>query len=127
MKKIIFSSVTVVLFLIVAYSAASAEKGGQAVDNLKLERYYYVKGMTCAGCVFGVKAALKRAGIGSNQIGEVTYKSPDPEHQIGHAVVRFSKEEYKGLQTDCKIIREIKKSPGYLAYTDPANPNPCNL
>lgn len=93
----------------------------------KIERYYYVKGMTCAGCVFGVKAALKRAGVPKENIKEVTYKEPDPDNHIGHAVVDFAAADYKGLESDCKIIKEIKSSPGYLAYTDPKNTNPCNL
>ncbi|MBI3535697.1 MAG: heavy-metal-associated domain-containing protein [Deltaproteobacteria bacterium] len=91
------------------------------------ERDYFVKGMTCGGCVFGVKKALNRAGIENSQIIDVDYKKPDPDKKIGHAKVRFSKGSHKGLETDCKIAREIKNNPGYIAYWDQANPDPCGL
>jgi copper chaperone CopZ len=96
-------------------------------EAVTVERDYFVKGMTCAGCVFGVKKALNRAGVEKSQIEEVDYKKPDPEHKIGHAKVKFSKDQYKGKETDCKIIKEIKDNPGYVAYLDPANTDPCKL
>ncbi len=92
-----------------------------------VERDYLVKGMTCGGCVFGVKKALKRAGLEQDQILEVDYKKPDPKNKVGHAKVKFTKDQYKGEATDCKIIREIRDSPGYIAYFDPANTDPCKL
>lgn len=92
-----------------------------------IERDYLVKGMTCAGCVFGVKKALGRAGLEKDQIIDVDYSKPDPEHKIGHAKVRFQESKYRGQETDCKIIKEIKDNPGYVAYLDPGNTDPCGL
>lgn len=92
-----------------------------------VDRNYLVKGMTCGGCVFGVKKALKRAGLTQDEIIEVDHKKPDPEHKVGHARVRFAKDQYKGEATDCKIIKEIRDNPGYVAYLDPANTDPCKL
>ena len=92
-----------------------------------IERDYFVKGMTCGGCVFGVKKALSRAGIEKSQVEEVDYKKPDPEHKIGHAKVKFSKDQYHGEETDCKIIKEIHDNPGYVAYLNPTDTDPCKL
>jgi copper chaperone CopZ len=91
-----------------------------------IERYYYIKGMTCGGCAFGVKQALKKAGLSKQQIIEVDYSSPDPDNQIGHAKVAFAKADYLGIETDCKIIKTIKKSPGYIAYWDKKIQTPCD-
>jgi hypothetical protein len=101
---------------------ASETKGGETI-----ERDYLIQGMTCAGCVFGVKKALSRAGIEKEQIIEVDYSKPDPKRNIGHARVKFLPGSYRGLKTDCKLVAEIKRSPGYTAYWDPAVTDPCGL
>jgi len=103
-----------------------ADAGAQAT-TASVERNYLVKGMTCGGCVFGVKKALKRAGLSSDQIVEVDHKTPDPDNKIGHAKVRFPKDLYKGQETDCRIVKEIRENPGYLAYWDAKNTDPCGL
>lgn len=90
-----------------------------------IEKDYLVKGMYCAGCVISVKIALARAGIPTEQIIEVDYSQPDPANHIGHVKLRFSKDQYRGLETDCRIVTEIFKSPGYTVYWDPKNLNPC--
>lgn len=107
-------------FAVASESETASKVGG-------VERDYFVKGMTCGGCVFGVKKALKRAGLTQEEIVEVDHKKPDPEHKVGHAKVRFAKDQYRGEETDCKIIKEIKDNPGYVAYLDPANIDPCKL
>lgn len=96
-------------------------------EAVTVERDYLIKGMTCAGCVFGVKKALNRAGVEKSQIEEVDYRKPDPEHKIGHAKVKFFKDQYKGKETDCKIVKEIRDNPGYSAYWDSSNSDPCAL
>ena len=96
-------------------------------ESLVSERNYLVQGMSCGGCVFGVKKALDRAGIEKNQIVEVDYRTPDPEKKIGHAKVKFLSGQYKGAVTDCKIVKEIRENPGYVAYWDAANTDPCGL
>lgn len=92
-----------------------------------VERDYLVKGMTCGGCVIGVKKALERAGVEKDQIIEVDYRSPDPKNKIGHAKVHFPKEQFKGQETDCKIAKAIKDHAGFSTYWESANTNPCQL
>lgn len=101
---------------------AAASFAGETV-----ERDYMVKGMTCGGCVIGVKKALERAGVSKEQIIDVDYRKPDPKNKIGHAKVSFSKDQYKGQETDCRIVQEIKDKAGFTAYWDSSNQNPCNL
>lgn len=101
--------------------------GAEKAKEESVERYYFVKGMTCGGCVFGVKKALQRAGIEKSQILEVDYATPDPENKTGHAKVQYPKDQYKGTETDCKIVKEIRSNPGYMAYWDNKNPDPCGL
>lgn len=91
------------------------------------ERDYLIQGMTCSGCEFGVKKALGRAGIEKNQIAEVDYKNPEPEKKIGHAKIKFAKGQHKGLDTDCRIVKEIRENPGYIAYWDASDTDPCGL
>ena len=105
--------------------AVTLMMGSAALSDEWIERDYLVKGMTCGGCVFGVKSALKRAGLESSQILEVDYKTPDPKNKIGYAKVRFSKSDYKGLDTDCKIINAIRDNLGYQVYWDSKNKEPC--
>lgn len=92
-----------------------------------IERYYFVKGMYCGGCKLGVKAALKDSSLKIKKIVEVDINSPDPDNKIGHAIVKFSKENYHGQETDCKVAKKIKDDLGYLAYWDKAESNPCKL
>lgn len=108
--------------LISSTEARADEEKAQIV-----ERDYLVKGMTCAGCVFGVKKALERAGIERSQILEVDYRKPDPDHKVGHAKIRFPKGQHKGEETDCKIVKAIRDNPGYVAYLDASNTNPCKF
>lgn len=97
------------------------------VKSQSVERYYFVKGMTCGGCVFGVKKALQRAGLSKDQILEVDYSTPDAANQVGHAKVKFPADQYKGAETDCKIAKEIKSNPGYLVYWEKSNTDPCGI
>lgn len=106
-------------------SIARASEVTQEEDQV--ERDYLVKGMTCSGCVFGVKKALERAGVPRSEILAVEYNKPDPVNSIGHAKVRFPKSEYKGKETDCKIAKEILSNPGYQVFWDKADQNPCKL
>jgi len=81
----------------------------------------YVEGMTCGGCEIGVREALKRAGLSDQQILSVDHTNPNPKKNIGSAVIKISDE------LGCKIIKEIKSSPGYIAYWSFENKDPCNL
>lgn len=79
----------------------------------------YIEGMTCGGCELGVRKALKRAGLKDSQILSVDHSKPNPKKNIGQAIIKVS----EGFT--CKVIKEIKESPGYLAYWSFENKKPC--
>ncbi|MGE4233108.1 MAG: mercuric transporter MerT family protein [Bacteriovoracia bacterium] len=126
-NKIVLWVATVLVALFIFFPSIISFAGEAKPQANTIERDYFVKGMTCGGCVFGVKHALKKAGIADLQIVEVDYKTPDPKNKIGHAKIRFSKDQYLGQEIDCKIVREIRQSPGYVAYWSKDNTDPCKL
>ncbi|MFT6068078.1 MAG: mercuric ion transport protein [Bacteriovoracaceae bacterium] len=89
------------------------------VGPLGKVRTLYIEGMTCGGCELGVRKALKRAGLTDSEILNVDHSSPKPKENIGSAVIKVSEE------VSCKVIKEIKQSPGYIAFWSFDNKNPC--
>jgi len=81
----------------------------------------YVEGMTCGGCEIGVREALRRAGLSDKEILSVDHSNPFPDKKIGSAIIKINKE------AECKIIKEIKTSPGYIAYWSFEDKDPCHL
>jgi len=99
---------------------ASAKEQKQNVKGNKAKVHYMVDGMTCGGCVFGVKHKLKEKEMGLN---------PDNvDVSVGSVNILFDTGKYQGKQTDCKIIKAIRSvKSDFIAYRDTANKNPCNL
>lgn len=94
----------------------------------EITKKYLVKGMTCGGCEGGVRQSLIHLGeLKDSQIVKVDHTSPDAKNNIGHVVVKFDSKDYKNAETDCKLIKAIKKNPGYAMYMDSKNTNPCKL
>lgn len=129
MRTFISHYILAVLILFFVFPACKKETPGvkSGSSSNVVERDYLVKGMYCAGCVISVKMALKNAGITSDQILDVDYNKPDPDNKIGHARLRFQKSSYHGVETDCKLVKEIRNSPGYIVYWEPNNQDPCGL
>lgn len=93
-----------------------------------VSKTYLVKGMHCGGCEGGVRQSLIHlGGLKDSQIVKVDHSQPDAEKQIGSVIVKFDKTSYKGKETDCKLVKAIKKNPGYEMYWDTKNTNPCKL
>ncbi|WP_372655441.1 mercuric transporter MerT family protein [Halobacteriovorax sp.] len=91
----------------------------QSLVSLGNVKTLYIEGMTCGGCELGVRKALKRAGLTESEILNVDHSSPKPKENIGSAVIKISDE------AGCKVIKEIKESPGYLAFWTFDNKKPC--
>ena len=82
--------------------------------------------MFCGGCALGVKKALKAIGISEDHMLEVDPTSADPTNRIGHAKIRFAKTEYKGMQTDCEVVKAIEShNPRLSVYWDAKVKKPC--
>lgn len=102
-----------------------ANNANASASQGKIIKTYFVEGMTCGGCELGVREALKKSGVKEENILSVDHSQPDPKNKIGMATVQFEKASYRGSETDCKIVEEIKKSPGYIAFWDMSDRNPC--
>ena len=76
------------------------------------------------GLIFSIACSCDISPIGFSS--QANASGPDPENKIGHAKVRFSKLNYHGKNTDCKIVKEILSNPGYVAFWEESNQNPCN-
>lgn len=70
---------------------------------------YFIKGMTCAGCILGVQNALKKAPDLS-LIGE--------EISVGKMLLRFKKNDYAALKTDCMVSTAVESATEYKVYLD---------
>ncbi|RZF21723.1 hypothetical protein DAY19_08520 [Halobacteriovorax vibrionivorans] len=98
MKKIILLLTFLISFSILA-------------DNT-VTKDYYIKGMTCGGCILGVKVALKKAeGV----------KFLDQNVSVGIASIKFDEKQYNGAETDCNVSKAIEKYTEYNVFLDKAH------
>lgn len=88
-------------------SACNAEKAKDIQSSELVSKKYFVKGMTCGGCVFGVKAALGKAES-LNIAGK--------DISAGEAVLQFDKKSYKENSTDCEVSKIIEKFTEFKVY-----------
>lgn len=71
---------------------------------------YYVKGMTCGGCIILVSTAL---GKDSENI---SYE--DKKIEVGKLKLTFKNGGYKGNETDCAIKHSIESQTEYKVFYD---------
>lgn len=92
------------LFLITIIVSSSFSFSSENVT-----RNYFMKGMTCGGCIFSVKSALNKEedlGIAEKDIN------------VGTAKIIFKKESYKIKETDCKVAKAIENKTEYKVFLD---------
>ena len=80
-----------------------------ALSSDTVTKDFYVKGMTCGGCILGVKLALKKAE-------DVTFLEQNVS--VGVASIKFKEKQYNGKETDCKVSRAIEKFTDYKVFRD---------
>lgn len=76
-------------------------------DNIT--RNYFMKGMTCGGCIFSVKSALNK---------EENLGIAEKDINVGTAKIIFKKESYKVKETDCKVAKAIESKTEYKVFLD---------
>jgi len=89
----------------------------QASDDSKVNisskdivsKKYFVEGMTCGGCILGVKTALGKAG---------SLNILDKEIEVGQATLQFDKKSYKESVTDCEVTKSIEKVTEFKVFLD---------
>lgn len=70
---------------------------------------YYIKGMTCAGCIVGVQNALKKA---------TNLPLEGEDVSVGKMLLRFSKNDYAAFKTDCMVSTAVESATEYKVYLD---------
>ncbi|MAF76678.1 MAG: hypothetical protein CME60_00850 [Halobacteriovoraceae bacterium] len=80
---------------------------GHAEDLIS--KKYFVKGMTCGGCILGVKVALKKAE---------SLKIEDKEISVGVTDLKFEKKNYLPEKTDCEVSKAIEKFTEFKVFMD---------
>lgn len=74
-----------------------------------ITRNYFVKGMTCGGCVFSVKSALNK---------EENLGVAEKDISVGIARIIFKKESYKEKETDCNVTMAIESKTEFKVFLD---------
>lgn len=91
--------ISIIIFL-VSFSINAEEQ---------VTKKYYVKGMTCGGCILGVKVALKK---------EARLNIKKQDISVGIAELSFLKDEYKKDKTDCTVTKAVEKYTEFSVYLD---------
>lgn len=98
------------LFLISLTSCQASDKDSKNLSDQNLiSKKYFVKGMTCGGCIVGVKMALNK----SEEL-EIS----DKEIGVGEATLKFKKKNYKSATTDCAVTKSIEKVTEFKVFLD---------
>lgn len=88
---------------------ASDEEKAMVSSKDKISKKYFVKGMTCGGCILGVKAALSK----TNSLHIL-----DRDIEVGQATLQFDKKSYKESVTDCEVTKSIEKVTEFKVFLD---------
>jgi hypothetical protein len=98
------------LILLFCCACVAAKPGTQAISADSIEKTYYVKGMTCGGCVFHVEKAIEKD---ANKINFIKKKI-----EVGNLSLFFKKDGYKGKNTDCAVQNSIEGQTDYKLFLD---------
>lgn len=102
--------ITMLLLLTSLASCFASEKESKEASDTNLtSKKYFVKGMTCGGCIIGVKMALKKTD-------ELLFE--DKDISVGEATLKFKKKDYKGDKTDCAVTSSIEKVTEFKVFLD---------
>ena len=77
---------------------------------------YFVKGMTCGGCIFGVKSALGKAD---------SLNILDKDISVGKAILQFDKNKTDEAKLNCKVTKAIEGSTEFTVFLDKDHTKPA--
>jgi copper chaperone CopZ len=106
-----------ILFFCWACVGSEPKRMKKAADGSSISKTYYVKGMTCGGCIFSVVQALEK------DAGKINFLKKDIN--VGTVKLIFEQEEYKGKATDCAVKNSIDSKTDYKVYLDHEYKNPA--
>lgn len=101
-------SVFVALLACISCVSPSTSAEEEIMDGMT--KTYYVKGMTCGGCILHVSTALDR------NMKTIAYAQK--KIGVGTLKLTFKRENYKDQETDCAIISAIESSTEYKVFYD---------
>ena len=103
MRKIFI--ITILIFV------SSCNANDKEISDAKnfVSKKYFVKGMTCGGCIFGVKTALNKS---------TKLKISNKDIEVGEAILKFEKDNYKESTTDCEVTKTIEKVTEFKVFLD---------
>lgn len=110
-KKIVLWSSTVLILATISFPYWSAigftDEKFVGKGNF-VEKNFYIKGMTCAGCISSVENVLSQEEFGIK----------DHKVIVGQMVVRFDSDRYRTTKTDCLIAQAVQANTPYRVYLD---------
>ncbi len=114
MKK--FLIMAVFMIAVTACNTADDKAKNPTESKSALSKTYFVKGMTCGGCILGVKTALKKADS-LNILGE--------DITVGKAVLQFDKKTTDKTKLNCNVAKAIEGSTEFTVFLDEGHTQPA--
>lgn len=112
-NSILYIAIVVVIGILTFPEWSSTNSPSSSKDiEIKNEvaKEYYVKGMTCGGCIIHVNTALAR------DFKRISYQ--DKKIGVGTLKLTFKSGSYKNNETDCAIKHSIESQTEYIVYYD---------
>lgn len=104
-----FSAFLILSTITFPYWSALGSKNKKLEGEGKfIEKSFFVKGMTCAGCIVAVEKALlqEKSSI------------KDYDVRVGEMRIQFYRETYQGAKTDCLVEKLVQGETPYHVYLD---------
>ena len=103
--------VLILLMTLLNFTSCQASNDNQKMTakNNIISKKYFVKGMTCGGCILGVKTALAKSE---------NLKILEKDINVGEATLQFEEKYYKQSKTDCDVTKSIEKVTEFKVYLD---------
>ena len=92
----------------------SLPKGVYSKDIIT--KTYFVKGMTCGGCIFGVKSALGKAK---------KLSILDKDISVGKAILKLNKKDNDEPNLNCNVTKAIEKYTDFTVFLDETHTKPA--
>lgn len=103
----------IVILMVILLSLTSCQASDDKKTNISskdvITKKYFVNGMTCGGCIIGVKTALGKAD---------SLNILDKDIEVGQATLQFDKNSYKESVTDCEVTKSIEKVTEFKVFLD---------
>lgn len=97
------------IFILSFISSCNANDKNIIAEKDLVSKKYFVKGMTCGGCILGVKTALNKSE---------KLKIVKKEIGVGEATLKFEKSNYSQKITDCEVRTTIEKVTDFKVFLD---------